>query len=71
MTAHDRQRLAARYDHANQRAERAAYYGDRAGELIAQGDARRIMRRLTADDAARVDATNTADRARALRYIER
>lgn len=51
MTAHDRSRLTMRYQHAIQRAKRAAWYGDRAGELIARGDARRIFARLNAERA--------------------
>lgn len=42
------QRAAWRRDleHARQRAEDAQYHGDRAGALIAQGDARAIAARL-------------------------
>lgn len=54
MTTHDRDRLRVRLDRAQERAERAAWYGDHAGAAIAAGDARRIMRRLSTDQADRM-----------------
>lgn len=49
MTAQDRSRLRVAYERALHRAERAAWYGDHAGAVIAACDARRIARRLDAD----------------------
>lgn len=49
MTRAQRADLASLYAHAQERAERAKHYGDRAGYLIARGDARRILARLSAD----------------------
>lgn len=53
MTANDRSTLARLLSDAQHRAERAHYYGDRAGELIAQGDARRLLRQLINASAVR------------------
>jgi len=54
MTAHDRDRLRVRLARAQDRAERAAWYGDHAGAAIAAGDARRILRALAHDQAERM-----------------
>lgn len=42
MTTTRREQLTRQYIAARKRAERAGWYGDRAGQLIAAGDARRI-----------------------------
>ncbi len=54
MTAHDRDSLRIQLARAQQRAERARWYGDYAGAAIAGSDARRILRRLAADQAENV-----------------
>lgn len=45
---------------ARHRARRARYFGDRAGHLIAEGDARRLARAIIAAIAANVDERSAA-----------
>lgn len=56
MTTTQRTHLAAQFDAARHRSERAASLGDRAGSLIAAGDARRILARLINAQAADLSA---------------
>jgi len=56
MTLNDRDILRRALAAAQHRAERAEYYGDHAGHLIADGDARRILARMTAAALSRVSS---------------
>ena len=44
------------YANALHRAERAGWYGDRAGQLIAQADARRILRAAIEAETMRAES---------------
>jgi hypothetical protein len=52
MTTGQRLTIARLIEAARARAERAAYLGDRAGSLVAAGEARRLSRQLDADRMA-------------------
>jgi hypothetical protein len=52
MTQNQRLTIARAATAARERSERAAYLGDRAGSLIAAGDARRLLAQLDADRMA-------------------
>jgi hypothetical protein len=54
MTAHELESLRIQLARAEDRAKRARWYGDHAGAVIAASDARRILRRLMADQAESV-----------------
>lgn len=56
MTTDRLARMRQNYANACHRAERAAYYGDRAGQLIAAADARRILRAAIAAETMRADS---------------
>ena len=56
MTAHDLSRARIELDRADQRAERATWYGDHAGAMIAASQAAALRRRIVAAMAARADA---------------
>lgn len=60
MTNHEMQRLATRVRAAQERAERAREQHDYAGAAIAEGDARRYMRRMVAEQSRRADARSAA-----------
>lgn len=55
-TATITERARQNYANACHRAERATWYGDRAGAIIATADARRILRAAIAAETMRADS---------------
>lgn len=60
MTTQDLAGLRNRAAAALDRAERAREHHDYAGALIAEGDARRYMRRIVAEQSRRADERSAA-----------
>jgi hypothetical protein len=60
MTDNDLRGLRVRVEAAQDRAERARAQGDYAGSTIAQGDARRYLRRIITEQRRRANGRTVA-----------